>query len=592
MRLVRLWLLLLSFGAFGVLRAEIKLEAKLDRDTITLGESARLVLSFTDGDPNTPPVLPRIENLTIGFIGKSSSYSIINGRSISSVAYNYQVTAKQAAQYAIPAVTVVIGNERPTSAPLTLKVLRADDPSLGANSVTNYAFLKLIVPKREVFLGESFPVDIQLYVQEGRDLQMPQLKSDGFTVGKSAQPAQTRTQIGNQIYNVVTFRTSATAAKTGELDFGPAECSLVLHIPNNNPRRRGNSPFTEFDDFFGGRYEARPVTLSSETFKLRVLPLPKDGQPADFQGAVGNYAMRATTGPTNVAVGDPITVNVQITGRGNLDALSFSTPSAWREFNSYPGTSKIESTDPLGLDGTKIFEQVIAPENAEVKQLPPLTFSFFNPETRTYRTLTAPAVPLTVRPSAAAAQPTVLAGTVQPNAPTPNKDIVHIKSRLTPVMGSATPLLRQPWFLALQLIPVLGFVGAVVWRKRQEQIANNPRLRRSLQVRETIQRGLGELHQQAAAQDSDAFFANVFRLLQEQIGERLDLPASAITIAIVDEQLRPHGADAELVNLLHGLFQLCDQARFAPVSTSAELNSIVQDVEQALQGLQNLPAKE
>ena len=35
--------------------------------------------------------------------------------------------------------------------------------------------------------------------------------------------------------------------------------------------------------------------------------------------------------------------------------------------------------------------------------------------------------------------------------------------------------------------------------------------------------------------DSDQFFATLSRLLQEQLGERLDLPASAITEAVIEE---------------------------------------------------------
>ena len=63
-----------------------------------------------------------------------------------------------------------------------------------------------------------------------------------------------------------------------------------------------------FDPFgMFGHNEQREVPLATEPFAIRSLPVPRDGAPADFTGAVGNFTMSMTAGPTNVAAGDPIT---------------------------------------------------------------------------------------------------------------------------------------------------------------------------------------------------------------------------------------------------------------------------------------------
>ena len=129
---------------------------------------------------------------------------------------------------------------------------------------------------------------------------------------------------------------------------------------------------------------------------------------------------------------------------------------------------------------------------------------------------------------------------------------------------------------------------ALVWRRREENLANNPRLRRQRQVARTVREGLAALRRLAGANRSEEFFAAIFRLLQEQLGERLDLPASAITEAIVDERLRPRGAPAETLVALQELFQACNQARYAPQRSGPELESLVPKVEAALQQLQQL----
>jgi len=97
---------------------------------------------------------------------------------------------------------------------------------------------------------------------------------------------------------------------------------------------------------------------------------------------------------------------------------------------------------------------------------------------------------------------------------------------------------------------------------------------------------LSELRTQAAALNSDAFFATVLRLLQEQIGERVDLPANAITEAVIEERLRPAGAPAELCAATHELFQMCNLARYAPVKSSEELSAVVPKAEKTLAALQ------
>src|SRR6185437_9539065 len=149
------------------------------------------------------------------------------------------------------------------------------------------------------------------------------------------------------------------------------------------------------------------VATTAET--VQSLVVPREYAPADFNGAIGRFTMAMTAGPTNITAGDPITVKVQISGRGSLDTLTLPEQPAWHDFKIYPPTTKVETTDQLGLQGTKTFEQIVTPESAEIKALPPITFSYFDPEVKAYRTLSQPAVPLLVRPGGAAPAPTVLA---------------------------------------------------------------------------------------------------------------------------------------------------------------------------------------
>src|SRR5262249_428500 len=149
---------------------------------------------------------------------------------------------------------------------------------------------------------------------------------------------------------------------------------------------------------------------------------------------------------------------------GYLDGVSVP-PLDWKDFKSYPPTIKTEITDQLGLQGTKYFEQLVTPQSADIHELPAVAFSFFDPEAKSYKTVTQPAIKLTVRPGAATAAPTVAAARDTNEKPQINQDIVPIKQHFGQVVANAQPLLLRPWFWGLQIIPGLAFIGAFVWRK-------------------------------------------------------------------------------------------------------------------------------
>ena len=563
--------------------------ASLDRDTIALGESATLSLTFEDGSPRNVPMPPNVAGLQIAYIGPSSQFSFVNGETKSTVTYNFTLTPRQAGDFAIPALAADVGGQRLSSSPLKLKVLQPNSPPPAAvNSGSEVAFMRLTLPEKEVYPGEVLAARLDIYlradVQNFGNFQFTGTPADGFTIGKMAQSPRQRVQIGNRVYTDVPLEIAFTANKSGAISLGPFTASVVVELPSSN---RGGDPF--FRQFFNTG-EQKQVTLATETLNVESLPLPAEGAPANFNGAVGDYTMTVTAGPTNVAVGDPITVRVQISGHGALDALTLPDQPAWRDFKAYPPTQNIKTTDQLGIEGVKTFEQIVTPQNTDVHELPALSFSFFDPGAKTYRTLTQPPVQLAVHSGGTTPAP-MIAATKTANSQTPApQDLLPIKEQSGALTPARPPLLTRPVFLAAQSLPVLAWLAAFVWRKRTDSLANNPRLRRQRRVAGLVQSGLDDLRQFATENNSDEFFATLFRLLQEQLGERLDCPASSITEAVIDERLVPLGAPELTLAGLRELFQLCNQARYAPMRTSGELAAVIPQFENAVRELQNVKA--
>ena len=196
---------------------------------------------------------------------------------------------------------------------------------------------------------------------------------------------------------------------------------------------------------------------------------------------------------------------------------------------------------------------------------------------------------LTVKAAGASPMPT-LAANKSPSEEKPPQDILPNKEKLGTLATKAVPLVAQPVFLAVQSVPVVAFLAALVWRKRTDSLANNPRLRRQRAVAQILRDGLIDLKKFAVENKSDEFFALLFRLLQEQLGERLDCPASAITENVIEEHAGLRGASKTTLDGLRELFQLCNQARYAPVRGSSELNSVAVKFEKTIGELQEVMA--
>ena len=177
-----------------------------------------------------------------------------------------------------------------------------------------------------------------------------------------------------------------------------------------------------------------------------------------------------------------------------------------------------------------------------------------------------------------------------PEAAPGQSDILPVKQDLGALRSTGAPLLVQPVFLALQSLPVLALVAAFIWRRRADNLANNPRLRRQRVVAQLVQAGLVDLRQLAKENNSEKFFATLFRLLQEQLGERLDCPAIAITESVVDNRLIALKVPAPTLTGLRELFQLCNQARYAPVRDPQELAAVAAKFEKVSSELQSVKA--
>jgi hypothetical protein len=575
----RLCLILFLFIAWPAWAATFT--ASLDRTSIVMGEQVTLTLNFEGAQPEeiANPVLNGLQ-MASAVSSQTSIVSTPTGQSINYV-YTLSLAPIRTGTIVIPPINAKVGGKTVSSQPIMLKVTAVDPATMPPPEYADkMAFLWIVLPKTNLYLNEPIVAEFRIYLRSDvRRFDNPQQimpEGNGLTFSQLVPGQRYSRRIGNATFSVVPISVAITPVKTGTVSISPMNGSIVLN--NLDP----------FERMWGDASTPVRAPLTSAQLDLQVSALPTENAPPGFNGAVGSYTMTVSAGPTNLVAGDPITLHVQISGHGALDSVAFPDQSNWDNFKVYSPTAKVNANTPLGLDGTKTFEEIVTPQTSDIKSLPPISFSFFDPEEKKYHTLSYPATPLIVHAATPGAMPAATAA--HPENARPTADVIPLKQHLGELAQIKSPLVQQPWFLALQGVPLFALMSSVVWRKRKENLANNPRLRRQRQVAQIVREGLQQLHRLAAEKNSDEFFATLFRLLQEQLGERLDLPASAITEAVIDERLRPRGLDSETLASLHELFQTCNLARYAPIKSSQELAAIIPKLDAALNQLRKLKA--
>ena len=545
--------------------------ASLDRATTTVGESINLSINCTNFSPSSQPILPSISGLRFSSAGTSRKFQLGGGGRTSTYTFNILVTPLKPGNYSISPIQIRHETRLFKPKPLKLLVLPAGEKPKPGNNQSQNAYVRLLPTKTTAYVGEVIPVEIQLFFIDGVNVQMPELIADGFNIAAFPKHKQTRMQKGNQIYQVLTFRTAATPLKAGKLQLGPVKQGMVLRVRQKQNRR---SPFNNSFDGIFTRYQQVPVTLEAKAQTITVKPLPTANKPASFNGAVGRYTMQAKASPLEVTVGDPVTLNIQISGQGAIDSLNLPKLD-WPSFKSYEPSVTTNKNNPLGLLGTRAFEQVVIPESDKITEVPRIEFSFFDPVTAQYRVLAKGPFPLKVNPSDEPIAPLVGGNTAretsEPDSP-PQTDILTIQHHLGS-LGQALPLVARPNFWLLQSIPLLLWLGALLWRRKTNALANNPRLRRKRQVAERTRAGLAKLDNLAKQEETAEFHAELADLLREQLGLRLDIPAEGITADIVHSPAASNKLDEGTRSDIRKLFAASDQATYARSQTTGELNA-------------------
>lgn len=555
------------------------ISATLEPRQVGVGEQAQLTVSVSGA--NTAPTVPDVPGLEISHVGQSTQIQIINGSMSASATHTYIIVPQREGTYNIPPIQV--GDAK--SQPLTLKVVKGSgNPSAGGSSLpppnvgspainsatpadAAYGFIKIGVPKKEVYVGELIPVEVKAYLN-GRaritNVSLPSFTSDAFTMNPLGnRPSQRDEMVNGVPYRVLTWRSAMTAVKTG--DFTP-QLEMPISVIIAAQRTRSGNPLEDFfnDSTFFNRGQPKDVTLKNEPETLKVLPLPKENRPADFTGAIGNFQIGTTATPQSVGVGDPVTLRLNVTGTGNFDRVTSTLVPNSLGWKTYPPKNSFEPSDNVGYEGTKSFEQVVMPNNPGRQNLPPISFAFFDPEKKAY--VTRASAPLSIEVTGAAVAAPTVAPTPSVTTPAPqaNKapakpadDLVANKLEPGAFVATLKPVYLSPWFLSLQSLPLILLIVGIAYLRYRQKLANDPRYARAAAAQQAIAVQLTAMDGAMQNHEAAAFFTAALRAIQQRLGARWGVNPESITL---DEVRSRMNGEADT---LRPLFEMADQVSYS-----------------------------
>jgi len=552
---------------------DVSIEVEVSSKRIELGSAIQLTITV-HGEKNVEPIqLPAIDGFDVKYLGPSTRVSVVNGQYSSSKSFIYSLFPQKVGQFQIPSSKVTIRNRVFTLPSIPIEVVSSmNQPSTDKDgqptSLKDRLFIELKVPKKEVYLNEALPVKVLMFVSglSARDIQYPDLNTIGFNMADYERPKQYQQIINGMRYDIVEFDTTIYPTRTGDLKLGPAkvECNVLVQTQGGQIGR-GASVFD--DDFFNsffGRQQKKPITLESKQESITVLPMPEEGKPANFSGAVGQYDFNVSVSPTNVREGDPITLRTTIIGKGNLASIRIP---------SLPLDAKFKLYDPqIYEEGSiKKGEQVIIPLNNVISEVPALEFSYFDPLLKKYRTIKKGpfSINITKLENGEDFKVVGLEGEYRPIEPeTFGKDIVFIKVKPGKLKVEGKYLHNSLVFYGIVLLTVFIWLIALMNYKRTHRIKTDIVYARRLLAPRKAKQGLAESKRLIAEGKKEEFYDEIFKTIQHYLGNKLHLTSGAVTAQAVEAQLCAKKIEQNVIDEVKEIFDECDMVRYA----SADIN--------------------
>ena len=366
--------------------------------------------------------------------------------------------------------------------------------------------------------------------------------------------------------------------RSGTLTIEPISVSAVARV-------QVKASYHPFFNTTGFETKLVEQTLKTPAVKVNVKEFPA-GAPSSFSGAVGNYTISHKLSATEVKANSAVTLQLTISGKGNLKFISAPTLSLPASFELYDVKSEENIS---GNQGYRRFDYPFIARAEGEYDIAPVEFSFFDLDSESYKTVATPPMKLVVTPdkgASSAQQPTLTSGVKREEVKLLGEDIRFIKLGDTKLRSVVAPLvLSSTYWLAMLAMAVVAVLAYLIVRKRIRDNSNEVLVKGRRANRVAVKRfRIAEKYMRE--QDRRAFYEEMLRGLWGYLSDRFNIPVADLTRDVVRAELQRRGAAVEAETII-AVIARCEEAQYSPIAT-AEMDSIYEKGVEAVSKIEKI----
>lgn len=514
------------------------------------------------------------------YSSSSSSVSIVNGKIDRSETYTitYLLAPNKSGELVIPPSSADFDGKVYETQPIQISVGKSTtnnkaNRSSTTNSKNSNLFAKINLSKSTALMGENILVTYKIYTRYSRmqiiDYDFPMTNgfwTEEIKAGANGWP-QKQEVINGMPYNVITLKKEIISPqKTGSLIIPPIEIKALLN-----------------QDFFNRGYEK---TFKSNSVKINVKPFPK-GAPSSFSDQVGKqYKLKVNYSTNILKVDDPLDVTIEVSGNGNLKQLKLPSVKYPSDFEIFPEENKEKiKVSSNGISGKKIKQQLLIPRHHGEFEIPEIQFTYFDLNTKSYKTLKHPAFTLNVEKSdGTTAALSNIRMNNQEDVVLLNENIRHIHSN-SQFSRYNELLFGTSKFYILLSSPLLGFLLLLLllnYRSKNE----DPSLQAKKKAKKDLEKNIENAQELLSSNKTDEFYQKIYGAWIEYLSIKFDLTIASLNKQTIENTLEKFAIPNDIISILTKILEECELAQYAPIPTEnaqktlLESKTVINDIEE------------
>ncbi|MFP4620557.1 MAG: BatD family protein [Bacteroidales bacterium] len=585
-----LFLLILVAARLSADEVEFTAEAP---EVVKAGQQFRLTYTInTEAKDFRSPDLSDFNVLAGPSTSSSTNVSVVNGKMTRNyqLKFTYILQAEETGEFTIPPATIKSDGETYESNPVEIEVIDDNGSSDGQNSKQDDEqrntdqtketkpkgddlFVEMLVSKKDVYREEPLVVTIKLYsklnISGLENVNFPDFQ--GFYREEIETPPLRQLKkenVNGEIYGTgVLKKYLLFPQRSGQLNIQPFEVDCIVQKKVDGESR------SHFDDFFGS-YKNERMQIESEPVQINVRSLPSD-KPDGFTGGVGSYRMQASLDTHSVKTNEGVTLEIDISGNGNLKVLDppeINFPSDLEVYD--PKISNNIDVSESGAKGNKTIEYLLIPRHSGEYRIPSINMAYFNPSTGSYDSLETEPMTLNVAKGEGDSTTGQSSFYSQQEVNVIGSDIRYIQTEDFDFRQKGEFLFGSPRFYAVYAGGIAIFFGLFfIRRKKIKENADLARMKNRKANKFARQRLKGA-YKHLKAGDEDKFYEETLRALWGYLSDKLGIVVADISRDKAREILSEKQIPENLIEQFIKLIDDCEFARYAPSGGEEKMDEL------------------